>query len=132
MPTVGDYSVPEGHVAVLDEVLSLHESASPVPHITKNELVVGDVVETAPQWVKENPHAIVSMAIFDLDIYAPTKAALEAILPRLTRGSILVVDELNTHEFPGETQALAEVLGLDRLRLRQFAHQPRCAWAVWE
>jgi hypothetical protein len=132
VPHPGDYSVPDGHINLLEEILELHEAASPVSHITKSELVVGDVCETVPRWVSENPHAIVSMAIFDLDIYAPTKTALQAILPRLTRGSILVFDELNTSEFPGETEALAEVLGLDRLRLQQFPHQPRCAWAIWE
>jgi hypothetical protein len=64
-----------------------------------------------------------------MDIYRPTKAALEMILPRLTKGSMLVFDELNCEFFPGETQALAEVLGLGNLRLERFPHQPFCAFA---
>ena len=71
------------------------------------------------------------MVIFDMDIYQPTKDALESILPRLTKGSILVFDELNCRQFPGETQALQDVLSLNKLKLQHDAHQPNCAWAVW-
>jgi hypothetical protein len=66
-----------------------------------------------------------------MDLYKPTRDVLETILPRLTRGSVLVFDELNCPRFPGETTALAEVLGLDNLRLRRDPHQPYCAWAIW-
>ena len=83
------------------------------------------------QWVDDNPHAIVAMAIFDMDIYKPTRDALEAIKPRLTKGSIIVFDELNCPRFPGETQALADVLDLNELKLHHFPHQPNCAWIIW-
>lgn len=130
-PKPGDYSVAESHVAVLEEILTLHESASPIANMRKHELVVGDVVQTLPVWLEGNPQAIASMVIFDMDLYEPTKVALELILPRLTRGSVVVFDELNAREWPGETRALSEVLGLDRLRLQSFPHQPRCAWGIW-
>jgi hypothetical protein len=42
-----------------------------------------------------------------------------------------VFDELNCPHFPGETQALMEVLDLNKLRLRRFPHQPYCAWALY-
>jgi hypothetical protein len=50
------------------------------------------------------------MAIFDMDIYKPTKDVLEKIIPRLVKGSLLVFDELNFKAFPGETIAVNEVL----------------------
>jgi hypothetical protein len=125
----GDYATSAGYEDELEEILSLQESFSPLAHLKKFHLVKGDVTETLPQWLDENPHAIVSMAIFDMDIYKPTKSALELILPRLTKGSILVFDELNCEFFPGETQAVAEVLGLNNLRLQRFPHQPFCAFA---
>ena len=71
------------------------------------------------------------MAIFDMDIYKPTKEALKAIKPKLIKGSLLVFDELNCSEFPGETKALAEVLELNNLKLNHYSHQPSCAWAIW-
>lgn len=42
-------------------------------------------------------------------------------MPHLTRGSVLGFDELNCGEFPGETVAVREVLGLDRVALRRPA-----------
>jgi hypothetical protein len=125
----GDYSTSAGYEAELTRILGLHESFSPVSQIQKFELVKGDVSATLPAWLEANPHAIVAMAIFDMDIYKPTKAALELILPRLIKGSILVFDELNCPHFPGETKAVAEVLGLNNMRLQRFPHQPYCAWA---
>jgi hypothetical protein len=128
---VGDYTVIPGYEKDLEKILALHEANSPLTHIKKTHLVKGDVTDTLPIWLDANPHAVISMAIFDMDVYSPTKLALEAILPRLTKGSILVFDELNCPQFPGETQALAEVIGLAKLRLRRSPHQPYCAWAVW-
>ena len=87
--------------------------------------------DTAQEWADTNLHAVVAMAIFDMDIYKPTKAALEAVLPRLTKGSVLVFDEFNDARFPGETQAVSDFLGLNNLRLRHYENQPNCAWAVW-
>lgn len=127
----GDYCVYDGYEAHLEEILSLHEENCPTSHIKKFTLIKGDASFTAKQWVDDNPHAIVAMAIFDMDIYKPTRDALEAIKPRLTKGSIIVFDELNCPRFPGETQALADVLDLNELKLHHFPHQPNCAWIIW-
>jgi len=66
-----------------------------------------------------------------MDVYKPTKDVLESIVPRLTKGSLLVFDELNAEIFPGETRAVDEILGLNNIRLRHNPHQPLCAWAVF-
>ncbi len=130
--SAGDYSTSEGYEEELDRILSIHESFSPISQIKKFELIKGDVAETLPVFLRENPHAIVAMAIFDMDIYAPTKAALELIQPRLTKGSLLVFDELNCRHFPGETQAVDEIIGLNNLRLQRVPNQPYCAFAEFE
>jgi len=127
----GDYRVYRDYEQRLDDVLSLHEAVCPIPQMKKFSLIKGDASVTTPKWVADNPHAIVAMAIFDMDIYKPTRDALEAIIPRLTKGSVLVFDELNCRSFPGETEALRDVLGTNKIRLQHFAHQPMAAWAVW-
>jgi hypothetical protein len=125
----GDYSTSAGYETELEELLTLQESFSPLAHLKKFRLIKGDVAQTLPAWLDQNPHAVIAMAIFDMDIYQPTKTALELILPRLTKGSLLVFDELNCEFFPGETRAVAETLGLNNLRLQRFPHQPFCAFA---
>ncbi len=42
-------------------------------------------------------------------LYEPTKAALEAILSSLVPGSVIMLDELNNYDYPGETLAFKEV-----------------------
>ena len=127
----GDYRTMDEYRDKLEEVLKLHESFSPLSHIKKFELVKGDASTTVPEWLDTNKHAVVALALFDMDLYAPTRSVIEAIQPRLTRGSVLVFDELNCSRFPGETQAVIETLGLGGLRLRREPNQPYCAWAVW-
>lgn len=130
--SVGDYSTGEDHLQVLEDILTLQESQSPIAHIKKFELIAGDAAATVDGWLERNPHAVIAMAIFDMDVYAPTRAVLSKILPRLTRGSLLVFDELNHPRFPGETVAVREVLGLNNLALKCHPHQPFGAWAVFD
>ena len=128
----GAYSVTEGYEDFLREVLDYHESESPIPHIQKYELVKGDVTATLPRYLEEHPETVVALAYFDLDVYEPTKACLEAIKPHLTKGSVLGFDEVNCEGFPGETLALKEVLGLDRYSLRRSPIESFPSWLVIE
>jgi hypothetical protein len=127
----GDYSTSAGYEHVLEKLLDIHEAFCPVSHKKKFQLIKGDASVTVKQWLLDNPSAIIGMAIFDMDVYKPTKDVLEAIVPRLTKGSLLVFDELNCPSFPGETRAVDEVLKINNLRLKHFPHQPYCAWTVF-
>jgi hypothetical protein len=127
---VGAYGVTEGYDDYLRAVLECHEQESPIGHITKYDVVRGDVVETVPRYLEEHPETIVALAFFDVDLYEPTRACLEAIRPYLTRGSVIAFDELNCPDFPGETLALREVLGLDNVRLERSPLVSYPAFAV--
>lgn len=111
---VGALSVAPGYRQYLDALLEIHEHLSPRPHLRRFETVVGDVEKTLPAYLDAHPETIVALAYFDMDLYRPTKAALAAIRPYLTRGSVIGFDELCLREFPGETVALREVLDLSQ------------------
>ena len=128
----GSFSVGEGHEAYLERLLSVADALNPIPHLKKFELVKGDAVETIPDYLGRHPETIVSMAIFDFDIYKPTKAALEAIKPHLMKGSVLVFDELCDEIFPGETLAAREVLGLSNMRVERLPMTARVSYMVME
>jgi hypothetical protein len=130
--SAGDYSVSPGWINELDAILSFHERNSPIPHKRKYELVQGDANLTLPAYLEEHPETIVALAYFDFDIYAPTKSCLEKILPYLTKGSVLAFDELNCPEFPGETLALREVLGLSKYAIRRDPSNPLTSYLVIE
>jgi hypothetical protein len=128
----GAYTVTKDYEEYLSELLLMHEQESPISHVKKFELIKGDATKTIDKYLKENPETIVAFAYFDFDIYSPTKKCLEAILPHLTKGSVLGFDELNWHDYPGETLALKEVLGLDKYRIRRSPLCPTPSYIVIE
>lgn len=130
--TKGAYNVTEGYQQHLEQVLDYQESTSPLAHLKKYELVKGDATQTIVEYLEKHPETIISFAYFDFDIYEPTKKCLEAIKPYLTKGSIIGFDELNSHQFPGETLALKEVLGLDSFKIRRSPLTPYASYIVYE
>jgi hypothetical protein len=126
----GSFSVSENYEQYLETLLGLQEALNPIPHLKKFELVRGNAVESIPAYLKRQPETIVSLAIFDFDIYQPTKAALEAIKPHLFKGSVLVFDELADDIFPGETVALREVFNLADLKVERLPMTARVSYVV--
>jgi hypothetical protein len=128
----GSFSVPADYESTLDTILRLQEHLNPISHLKKYELVKGDAIETLPRYFEKNPESLISLAIFDFDIYAPTKAALEIVQPRLFKGSVLVFDELCDDIFPGETLALMETMGVRSLRIQRLPMTARVSYVVIE
>ncbi|HBP88218.1 MAG: hypothetical protein KC592_07515 [Nitrospira sp.] len=128
----GHLSVTEGYATYLEKVLHVHEQANPLGHIKKFELCAGNATMEVPRYLIAHPETIVAMAYFDFDLYEPTKACLEAIRPRLTKGSVVVFDELNDPDSPGETTALMEVFGLNAVRLKRYQYASRVSYFVVE
>lgn len=128
----GSFSVSEGYMEYLDQIMAVQEGLNPIPHLKKYEIVKGDAVKTIPEYLKRHPETLVSLAILDFDIYEPTKAALEAIKPHLFSGSVLVFDELCDDVFPGETVALKEVFGLSGLKIQRLPMTSRISFVVIE
>lgn len=128
----GDYGVATGWVDELEEILDFHTQNAPIPHKKKHQLVQGDASLSLPEYLRARPETIVALAYFDFDIYQPTRDCLEAILPHLTKGSVLAFDELNMPEFPGETLAVREVLGLSRYAIRRDPSNPLTSYLVIE
>jgi|688.fasta_scaffold83279_4 hypothetical protein len=130
MVELGDYAVAENWKQVLESILSINTDSSLTS--TVHEIVQGDVSLTLPVFLEHNPGIIISMAHFDMDVYKPTKSALELVISRMPKGSLLVFDELNHPAFPGETVAVNEVLGLKNLQLRKSTFQPYSCYAIIE
>ncbi len=128
----GDFAVPEKYEDYLDNLLQVHEQMAPIPSVKKFELVKGDVSLTLPEYLERNQQTIVSLAYFDLDIYQPTLDCLKNIKPYLTKGSVLVFDELNDANWPGETVALREAFGLNNFKICRSPYRGTAAYLVFE
>lgn len=130
--TSGNYSIPTDHFGHLQQVLDCHQKENVMANVKKYELVKGDATKSIDEYLKRHPETIISLAYFDMQLYAPTKACLAAIKPHLTKGSVIAMDEINCPEFPGETLALKEVFQLDTIRLRRSSILPDRAYFVIE
>jgi len=107
----GGYTTSKDYMIYLDKLLSLHEENNVLGNIHKYKLIEGDVVYTVPKFFKEHPETVVALAYFDLGLYLPTKICLKTIQSHLIPGSLILLDEFNSSEAPGETIAFKEVFG---------------------
>ena len=114
----------------LQELIAEYDQDRFLGHIDKAHLIKGDVIQTIPHFITEHPHLVVSLLFIDLDLYEPTKVALEAFLPRMPKGAILAFDELDNPMWPGETLGVLESCGLNRLELRRVEWDPYISFAI--
>ena len=84
------------------------------------ELVKGDVNETIPEFLIKNKGLIISLLYLDLDLYEPTKLAIQLLWKRIPKGGIVVFDEAITRTWQGEAQALHELIGIGNCELKMI------------
>lgn len=124
----GGLFLSEGTLGELKQLAQLHDQVRPIGHIQKLNLIKGDVTETVPQFVVDNPHVPLSMVYFDLDLYGPTKVGLDYLAPRVVSGGLIVFDEFGHDGFPGETLAALENLGFGKFERSPL--DPHITWLV--
>jgi len=129
---IGDMGVTKNYQEYLEKILVEQEKASPISHISKHELVKGNVLFSLPDYFRKHPETIVALAYFDFDIYEPTRVCLELCKERIVRGSVIAFDEANNENWPGETLAIRETLGLKNIRLQRFEWCPTMSYMVVE
>lgn len=100
--------------------------------IPKVELIKGNATKTIPQYLRKNPHTVVSLLYLDFDIYQPTKIALQNFVPRMPKGGIIVFDEINNKDWVGETKAVMDTIGINNLRIKRFSFNTYMSYAVIE
>lgn len=88
------------------------------------ELVPGDLRHTAPQYLAAHPELKIALLHIDVDVYAPTRASLEAFFSRVVPGGIVILDDYGT--VAGATRAIDEFLTCRNLPIQKLplAHIP--------
>jgi len=112
------------------ECIRIYDTNRFLSGIPKVFLVKGDMKETVPLYLKNNPATIVSLIYLDVDLYEPTKMALEYFIPRMPRGAIIAFDELNTDVYPGETIAVLDTIGVRDFKIQRFTYDTKISYAV--
>jgi len=70
------------------------------------ELVQGNILNTIPKYIEQHPELKISLLHIDVDVYEPTKIALEHLYDRVVKNGVIVFDDYGT--VAGETQAVDE------------------------
>src|SRR6476619_181943 len=80
---------------------------SGVEGISEEQLMKGDIKVTVPAYIKEHPYLRISLLNIDVDVYEPTKTALEFLYPQVVKGGIIALDDYCSI-FPGANKAVEE------------------------
>jgi Macrocin-O-methyltransferase (TylF) len=128
--SAGAFHTSDRTVQEIERLAAIHDRNRPLGHIPKVELVQGNACDTIPRYVEQNPHTLISLLYLDFDLYEPTRAALQGLFPRVVKGGIVAFDELNSEDFPGETLALMDGVGLMSSPLRRYSADPYISYFV--
>jgi hypothetical protein len=86
-----------------EDILGYAEAAG----LKNCELVVGDILQTLPEYIKSNKGFRISLLNLDFDTYNGTKIALEQMYDLVTPGGLIVLDEYGKRGW-GESDAVDE------------------------
>lgn len=103
----------------LDAFVEFFQRDRFLPQSRMIEIVEGDIRETARSFVEKNPGVRIALLNLDVDLYEPTKAALETFYPLVAPGGLVLLDEYGARQFPGATRAVEEYFGANMPRLQK-------------
>ncbi|MGQ9369466.1 TylF/MycF/NovP-related O-methyltransferase [Azospirillum sp. ST 5-10] len=106
---IGGYAAGAGAERDLLRAAAAMDADRHLGHIPRIRLIKGDVAETLPRFVAEKGEGLrIALLNLDLDLYEPTRLALETLYPRMVRGGIIIADEYAIDSFGGESKAVDE------------------------
>lgn len=82
-------------------------------------LVKGNVFDTLPNYLVENPETRIAFLHLDMDVKEPTVFALNELYARVVPGGLIVFDDYNAVK--GATEAVDEFIAQKRLRIEKLS-----------
>lgn len=112
----------------LQDAIRFYDENRMIGNLPKVFLEKGDISTTLPAYLEKNPATVIGLLHLDIDLYQPTIDTLKHTLKRMPKGAVIVFDEINHKDYPGETIAVAEALGLNHLELRRVREASAAAY----
>lgn len=98
----------------LNNLLIEHEKSNAMGHNNnKHRVIVGDCIKTVPNFFKEYPNQIISLAFLDINAYEPLKAIIHEIWNRIVPNGILAFWQLTRESILAEGSIYFEKLQND-------------------
>lgn len=104
----------------LRDAINIFDHDRFIPYKPRIHLVKGNIEETIPKYIEENPGMRISLLHFDVDLYRPTKVALEYMWDLVVPGGILVFDEYGIPPWEGESKAVDEFFRDKKVSIQRF------------
>ena len=104
---VGGYCSKED---VTETFVQLFNEDAVIPNVNRVELIKGNIFDTIPPFLDDRPGFKISLLHLDLDLYKPTKFALNTLYSHVVRGGVIIFDEYGIPPWEGETHAVDEFL----------------------
>lgn len=83
-------------------------------------LIKGNVFDTVPKYLEENPETRIAFLHLDMDVKEPTIFALNELYSRVVPGGVIVFDDYNAVK--GETEAVDEFISEKKLHLEKLSY----------
>jgi hypothetical protein len=91
--------------------------------LTNYDLVKGDVLKTLPNYLSKNKKLKISLLHLDLDVYEPTRFALDTLYKNISKNGIILLDDY-TH-IKGATLAVDEFIKKNKLKVYKVSKNGR-------
>lgn len=108
----------------LRDAIAIFDADRFIPYKARIKLIKGDIEETIPRFVEENPGVRISLLHFDADLYQPTKVALNHLWPLVVPGGVVLFDEYGLPPWEGEAKAVDEFFSGRKMSLRRLDWSP--------
>lgn len=104
----------------LRDAIRIFDADRFIPYKARIVLVKGDIEETVPQYVKQNPGLRISLLHFDADLYRPTLIGLEHLWSLVVPGGLVLFDEYGIPPWEGESKAVDEFFAGKQVEIKRL------------
>ena len=109
---------------VVNRLIRINETDNLVMGAQRIKLYSGDVKDTIDQMQSENPGVRFSLVMIDLNLFEPTRFALEKMYALVVRGGVLAFRGYGVKPWEGESAAVDVFAAKNGLVLKSFTYSP--------
>lgn len=91
-------------------------------------LIKGDIIQTLPKFLKKNKKMKISFLHLDMDVYQPTKFALDNLYNKVSKNGIILIDDF--YGVKGATRATKEFIRKKNLKLQNLPYNKRLNFII--
>ncbi len=107
----------------LKKSISLFDEDRPLNHLSKIEIIKGDISKSSKSFAINNPHTNIRILHIGMNLYKPTLSTLKNFEKFFSKNTVIAVDGLN-YSTGGCMRAVREVFNLKNHELKTFDFYP--------